>query len=165
MSKPTSIRAFAVSSAGGQVSEFLYEPMALGANEVEVEIECCGVCHSDVHQHHNDWGTAHYPMVLGHEIIGRVIAKGDLVDSLDIGARVGIGVCPPPSNPLDGLLTIFRSTDRLLRLVQGINLRNFFHQGFIINVLQECKQGGEQFCSKVDVSCVCLASHLHRICG
>lgn len=90
----SSIRAFAVLSSGAQVSAFSYEPKALGANEVELEIECCGVCHSDVHQQHNDWGTAHYPIVLGHEIIGRVTAKGAAVDDLDVGARVGVGVFP-----------------------------------------------------------------------
>ena len=48
----------------------------LGAEEVEVAVESCGVCHSDVSVFNNDWGISRYPAILGHEVIGRVTAVG-----------------------------------------------------------------------------------------
>ena len=56
-----------------------------------IDIEYCGVCHSDLHQANNDWGFSHYPVVPGHEIVGRVTAIGDNVSKFKIGDLVGIG--------------------------------------------------------------------------
>jgi len=84
--------AFAVMKQGGPVQEFTYIPIDLRPDEVEVKIEACGVCHSDLHQQNNDWGIAKYPLVVGHEIIGHVINVGSEVPSeLKMGDRVGVG--------------------------------------------------------------------------
>jgi uncharacterized zinc-type alcohol dehydrogenase-like protein len=56
-----------------------------------IEILYCGVCHSDIHNVHNDWGGATYPMVPGHEIIGRVTAVGAEVTGFRVGDNVGVG--------------------------------------------------------------------------
>jgi alcohol dehydrogenase (NADP+) len=61
-------------------------------HDVVVEIEFCGVCHSDIHSVRNEWGNAIYPMVPGHEIIGRVTAVGSSVRRFKEGERVGVGV-------------------------------------------------------------------------
>jgi uncharacterized zinc-type alcohol dehydrogenase-like protein len=63
----------------------------LGVEEVEVEVENCGICHSDVSVLNNDWGNSQFPAVLGHEVIGRVVALGSAAKGVQIGQRVGIG--------------------------------------------------------------------------
>jgi uncharacterized zinc-type alcohol dehydrogenase-like protein len=68
-----------------------YEPGKLGAQEVEIAVTHCGVCHSDLHLIANDWGISQFPFIPGHEIIGTVAATGSEVRSLEIGQRVGLG--------------------------------------------------------------------------
>ena len=64
----------------------------LAADEIEVDIHYCGVCHSDIHQGKNDWGRAFFPLVPGHEATGIVKAIGSDVTKFKIGDRVGVGV-------------------------------------------------------------------------
>ena len=61
------------------------------AGEVAIEITHCGVCHSDVHQAHDDWDNTAWPCVPGHEIVGTVTAVGDGVDRFNVGDVVGVG--------------------------------------------------------------------------
>jgi uncharacterized zinc-type alcohol dehydrogenase-like protein len=63
----------------------------LGAEEVEVAVETCGLCHSDISALNNDWGMSKYPAILGHEVIGYVTALGPNAKGLEIGQRVGVG--------------------------------------------------------------------------
>lgn len=63
----------------------------LGAEEVEVAVKYCGICHSDLSVLNNDWGNAKYPAVLGHEIAGEVVAIGPAVKGIKVGQKVGIG--------------------------------------------------------------------------
>jgi len=63
----------------------------LGAEDVEVAVEHCGLCHSDLSVLNNDWGISQYPAILGHEVIGRVTALGSNAKGLAVGQRVGIG--------------------------------------------------------------------------
>lgn len=63
----------------------------LGAEEVEIAVEHCGLCHSDLSVLNNDWGISQYPLVLGHEVIGRVTAPGPNAKGLKAGQRVGVG--------------------------------------------------------------------------
>ena len=62
-----------------------------GACDVHIDIEYCGVCHSDIHIAHDDWGMTVYPVVPGHEIIGRVKSVGDKVSKFKAGDLVGVG--------------------------------------------------------------------------
>lgn len=66
-----------------------YGPLA--AEEVEVAVEHCGVCHSDLSVLKNDWGISQFPAVLGHEAVGRITAVGSAVKGLKVGQRVGVG--------------------------------------------------------------------------
>lgn len=68
-----------------------FERRALRPDDVSIAIEFCGVCHSDLHQARNDWGIAVYPLVPGHEIVGRVVAVGAQVQKYAVGDRVGVG--------------------------------------------------------------------------
>ena len=85
------IHGLAVHAAGAHLLPFKYEPGELKADEVEVKISHCGVCHSDVHLIDNDWGISRYPFIPGHEIVGAVTAVGSSVTNLKVGERVGIG--------------------------------------------------------------------------
>ncbi len=64
---------------------------ALQPHEVQVDITHCGLCHTDIHMRDNDWGVSNYPLVAGHEGVGKVVAVGDRVKTLKVGDRVGIG--------------------------------------------------------------------------
>src|ERR1700719_1964921 len=63
----------------------------LGAEDVEVRVEHCGLCHSDVSVLNNEWGISQFPALLGHEAVGRVIEVGSAAKGLKVGQRVGIG--------------------------------------------------------------------------
>jgi uncharacterized zinc-type alcohol dehydrogenase-like protein len=67
------------------------DPGPLGAEDVEIVVENCGLCHSDLSVLNNEWGISQYPAVLGHEVIGRVTALGPNTKGLKIGQRVGVG--------------------------------------------------------------------------
>ena len=85
------IQGLAAHAAGAQLSPFKYTVGDIAANEVEVQISHCGVCHSDVHLIDNDWGLSKYPFIPGHEIVGTVTAVGSAVTDRQLGERVGIG--------------------------------------------------------------------------
>ncbi|HEX4145009.1 MAG TPA: NAD(P)-dependent alcohol dehydrogenase [Pirellulales bacterium] len=63
----------------------------LGPEEVEVEVESSGLCHSDISMLNNEWGMSKFPLVLGHEVIGRAVAVGSGAKGIAVGQRVGIG--------------------------------------------------------------------------
>ena len=63
----------------------------LAAEDVEVAVEHCGLCHSDVSVLNNDWGISQYPAVLGHEVVGRVTALGTVAKGVQVGQQVGVG--------------------------------------------------------------------------
>ncbi len=85
------IKAYAAFEAGKPLGLFEYQERELKPHDVEISISHCGVCHSDLHLVNNDWGMSHYPMVPGHEIIGKVVAVGSAVTELTLGERVGVG--------------------------------------------------------------------------
>ncbi|MBP1773934.1 MAG: zinc-binding alcohol dehydrogenase, partial [Holophagaceae bacterium] len=64
-----------------------------GAHDVQIEIAYCGICHSDIHQVRDEWGGSKYPMVPGHEIVGKVTAVGAHVKAFKVGDLAGVG-CP-----------------------------------------------------------------------
>lgn len=70
------IRAWAAPKAGAALEAFDFDPGALGAEDVEIAVDHCGICHSDLSMLDNEWGFTQYPFVPGHEAIGRVVAMG-----------------------------------------------------------------------------------------
>lgn len=85
------IHAYAAKAAGKPLEPFSYDPGPLASEDVEIEVESCGICHSDLSVVNNEWGISRYPVVQGHEVIGRVVAAGPGVKGLKVGDRVGVG--------------------------------------------------------------------------
>lgn len=85
------VHAYAAYQAKEDLKPFDYTPTTLSAEEVEVAVTHCGICHSDVHLVDNDWGVSEFPLVPGHEVIGTVVAVGSAVTEFKMGQRVGIG--------------------------------------------------------------------------
>lgn len=82
---------FAAFSADQDLAPYSFERRDLAADDVAIDILYCGICHTDLHQARNDWGTANFPVVPGHEIVGRVRALGPAVKGLKIGDAVAVG--------------------------------------------------------------------------
>lgn len=85
------VRAWAAMAPGRKLERYDYAPGPLGDDEVEIAVEHCGVCHSDLSMIDNDWQFTTYPIVPGHEVVGRVVAMGPQARGLEIGQRVGVG--------------------------------------------------------------------------
>jgi len=83
--------AYAAEVAGAPLAPFTIQRREPGPREVLIEILYCGVCHSDVHQARAEWGEAIFPMVPGHEIVGRVARVGAQVQRWKVGDQVGVG--------------------------------------------------------------------------
>ena len=89
---PTKVtRAYAAQAPDARLAPFQIERRALRPRDVQLEILYCGVCHSDIHMARNEWGQTIYPVVPGHEIVGRVTAVGDDVTKFRSGDLVGVG--------------------------------------------------------------------------
>ncbi|WP_233842952.1 NAD(P)-dependent alcohol dehydrogenase [Dyella sp. 2HG41-7] len=87
----SSIRGYAAQSATAPLAPHRIERRDPRADDVVIDILYCGVCHSDIHVARNEWGGARYPVVPGHEIVGRVISVGDKVTRFKAGDMVGVG--------------------------------------------------------------------------
>ena len=85
------IKAYAAQTPGGPLEPFEYDPGPLGRGDVEINVESCGICHSDLSMLDNDWGFTQYPFVPGHEVVGTISAVGADVKTLAVGQRVGLG--------------------------------------------------------------------------
>ncbi len=90
MSQST-VRGYAARAAGQRLEPVTYEAPELGDDEVRVAVTHCGVCHTDIHAVDADFGVFDFPIMPGHEIVGRVTEVGRSVSGLKVGERVGIG--------------------------------------------------------------------------
>ena len=100
-------RGYAALKAKEPLTSFTFERRELRPRDVALEILFSGICHSDIHQAREEWGAAIFPMVPGHEIVGRVIEIGSQVSKFKIGELIGVGVfvdsCRNCSSCLQGL--------------------------------------------------------------
>ncbi len=84
-------KSYAVQSVTSNLAPWELERRSPGPNDVEFDILFCGVCHSDIHQIKNEWGNSVFPMVPGHEIVGKVTSVGTNVTKYKVGDTVGVG--------------------------------------------------------------------------
>jgi uncharacterized zinc-type alcohol dehydrogenase-like protein len=87
----TAIKAYAAYDTETPLRPYTYERDELAKNEVQIEILYSGVCHSDIHTAKGDWGPAIYPLVPGHEIVGKITAVGSEVTKFKVGELAGVG--------------------------------------------------------------------------
>lgn len=87
----TTAYAYAATSPSSGLGRTTVQRREPEHDDVEIAVEFCGLCHSDVHAARSEWGAARYPLVPGHEIVGRVTRVGESVTSFAIGDRVGVG--------------------------------------------------------------------------
>ena len=89
--KISEVKAYGVATSDAPLKEMKIQRRSVMPKDIEIDILYCGVCHSDLHTVRNDWGGSIYPVVPGHEIIGRVTAVGDEVRKFKVGDLVGVG--------------------------------------------------------------------------
>lgn len=142
------VLGFAAQSASAALSPLRFERRDLRPDDVEIEILYCGVCHSDLHMARNDWGWSFYPIVPGHEIIGRVVSVGAAVSKFKVGERVGIGCmvdscqhCSPCEQGLEqyceeGHTLTYGSKDRIdgMPTYGGYSEKIVATERFVVNV-------------------------------
>src|ERR671917_168491 len=125
------IHAYAAPAAGQPLAPPTIDRRAVGPNDVLIEIEYAGICHSDIHTVNGDWGPQPFPVVPGHEIVGVVAEVGADVTSHRVGDRVGVGCmvnsCGECANCrngdeqycLQGMVPTYAGTDRDGTTTQG----------------------------------------------
>ena len=144
----SSVKAYAAQSETSGVHPHDIERRALRPDDVAIEIDYCGVCHTDIHFAENDWGGTMYPVVPGHEIIGRVTAVGDQVSKHRVGDQVGVGCivdscrsCEPCQRGLEqycdaGMVSTYNGIDRHDQSVTygGYSEAVVVHQDFVLQI-------------------------------
>lgn len=83
--------AYAAQSVGASLTPFQFDRRTPGPKDIHIDILFCGVCHSDLHQVRDEWGGSIFPMVPGHEIVGRITSIGTAVKKFKVGELAGIG--------------------------------------------------------------------------
>jgi uncharacterized zinc-type alcohol dehydrogenase-like protein len=141
-------KAYAAHSAGAPLAPFQFERREPGPKDILIEIDFCGICHSDLHQVREEWGGASFPMVPGHEIVGRVTRIGAEVTKVKVGELAGVGcmvdscrVCEPCSHGLEqfcdqGVAWSYNSTemDRRTPTYGGYSSRIVVDEAFALRV-------------------------------
>lgn len=85
------VKGYAAPNAKAPLAPFTFSRRTVGKKDVRIEILYCGVCHSDIHQVRDEWGGSIYPMVPGHEIVGRISHVGEAVKNFTVGDLAGVG--------------------------------------------------------------------------
>ncbi|MFI0353150.1 NAD(P)-dependent alcohol dehydrogenase [Actinomadura sp. 9N407] len=141
------VRAYAAAAAGEPLEPTTIERRDVGLNDVLIEIEYAGICHSDLHTVNGDWGPQPYPLVPGHEIVGIVAEVGTAVTRHRMGDRVGVGCmvgsCGECANCrngdeqycFSGMVPTYGGTDRDGTITQGgYSTHVVVDAGFVLSV-------------------------------
>lgn len=105
--KTMDVRGYAVMAEKEKLVPWSFQRRDVGTDDVQIAIEWSGICHSDIHTGRSEWGNFNFPLVPGHEIVGRVTGVGTNVSRFAVGQRVGVGVyvdsCRTCDNCLSGM--------------------------------------------------------------
>jgi len=105
--KTMDVRGYAVMAEKEKLVPWSFQRRDVGTDDVQIAIEWSGICHSDIHTGRSEWGNFNFPLVPGHEIVGRVTGVGANVSRFAVGQRVGVGVyvdsCRTCDNCLSGM--------------------------------------------------------------
>ena len=151
------VKAYAAQDSKAPLAPLTIERRALGAHDVQVEILFCGVCHSDIHTAKNEWGGTVYPVVPGHEIIGRVKGTGSSVTRFTVGQTVGVGVmvdscrvCPNCKNNYEqycaeGMTGTYNALERNgsgKRTMGGYSAEIITDEHYVLNIKEQLNLAG-----------------------
>lgn len=146
--KTIQVRAYGTKAANADLKELTIDRREVTPKDVEIEILYCGVCHSDLHTARNDWGGSVYPVVPGHEIVGKVTAIGTNVTKHKIGDTVAVGcmvdscrTCSSCEKDLEqyclnGMIGTYNSPDKHLnsRTYGGYSQKVVVDEHFVLRV-------------------------------
>jgi uncharacterized zinc-type alcohol dehydrogenase-like protein len=161
------IRAYAAESAHADLQPFEYELGEIGAEDVDIAVSHCGICHSDLSMLNNDWEITRYPFVPGHEIVGRIAAVGPQVTHLAVGQTVGLGwfaqscmTCPQCMSGHHNLCPEARGT--IVERHGGFADRVRAHQGWVIPLPEgvATASAGPLFCGGITVFNPIVQNHI-----
>jgi alcohol dehydrogenase (NADP+) len=163
---PYRTEGMAAYSATGPMRRMTFDRRALGPKDVAIKIRYCGVCHSDIHTIHGDWGPVQYPQIVGHELAGEVVAVGSSVRKFTTGTRAGVGtmvnscrVCTEcqaghENYCLNGNIQAYGSKDRDGTITQG-GYSKFVvvDEDFVIRIPEviELAEAGPLLCAGITV--------------
>ena len=142
------IQAFAAFSEKSELEPFKISRRNLGKDDVLIDILYCGVCHTDIHYIDNDWGISNYPLVPGHEIVGKITDKGENVKTFSLHDEVGVGVlinscssCNPCKKNLEpycenGATFTYNAPDKILggRTFGGYSKKIVVNKKFVFKI-------------------------------
>ena len=142
------VKSYAAQSPTEDLAPYRFDRRTPRNDDVVIDILYCGVCHSDLHTARNDWGWSTYPIVPGHEIVGRVISVGPDVTRYKVGDHVGVGClvdscghCSPcehghEQHCLEGLIGTYGGTDRIDRTTTqgGYSEKIVVKQDFVLRI-------------------------------
>jgi uncharacterized zinc-type alcohol dehydrogenase-like protein len=152
----TTTYAYAASDAQSKLAPFEFQRRELREHDVQMEVLFCGVCHSDLHQARNEWKNSIYPVVPGHEIVGRVTAVGADVTRHKVGDLVGVGclvdscrTCPSCEEGLEqycenGWVGTYNGADRITGDITlgGYSTQLVVDEDFVLSVPKNLDPAG-----------------------
>ena len=152
----TTTYAYAASDAQSKLAPFEFQRRELRDHDVQMEVLFCGVCHSDLHQARNEWKNSIYPVVPGHEIVGRVTAVGAGVTRHKTGDLVGVGclvdscrTCPSCEEGLEqycenGWVGTYNGADRITGDITlgGYSTQLVVDEDFVLSVPKNLDPAG-----------------------
>ena len=141
-------KGYATPNEKSSLGPFKFERRELGSHDVLIDILYCGICHSDIHQARNEWGGSIYPMVPGHEIVGKVAQVGSAVTRFKAGDLAGIGclvnscrTCPSCQRGLEqycenGMVGTYNSYERdgKTPTYGGYSDKIVTHEDFVLHI-------------------------------
>jgi len=163
---PFAAKGMAAYSPNGPLKLMNFERRALGPKDVAIKLHYCGICHSDIHTIHEDWGKVQFPQIVGHELAGEVVAVGSSTSKFAIGARVGVGcmvnscrhctecLAGHENYCLNGNIQTYGSKDRDGSITQGgYSTFAVVDEDFVINIPDaiDLSEAGPLMCAGITV--------------